>query len=84
MKRPTLKIIGIEGGEEEGGGEGGEGGGEIQVKSTEKYFQQNHRRKEIKVQEYKTWNRLDQKRKSPCHIIIKMLNLPSKRRKSKH
>jgi hypothetical protein len=33
----------------------------------------------IKVQEtYRTLNRLEQKRRSPCHIIIKTLNVKNK------
>ena len=54
-----------------------------------KYFHQNHRRKRFqpkeidadkKIQGYRTPIRLDQKRKSTCHIIIITQNLENKER----
>ena len=76
MKRPNLRIIGIEEGEQ------------VQLKSTENIFnkiiEENfpNLKKDMpmKIQEaYRTPIRLDQK-KSPCHIIIKTLNIQSKKR----
>lgn len=75
MKRKNLRIIGIEEGEE------------TQVKGTEnilnKIIEENipNLMKEIviKVQKaYRTLNRLDQKRKSLWHIIIKTANIQKK------
>jgi hypothetical protein len=71
MKRPNLRIIGIEEGEE------------IRVKGTENIFNKvieeiffNLKKMHIKVQEaYKIPNSLDQKRKYLSHIIIKILNV---------
>lgn len=42
-----------------------------------KYFQLNHRRKE---EAFRTLNRLDQKRNSSCHIIIKTPSIQNKER----
>ena len=71
MKRPNLRIIGVEEGEE------------LRIKSPEnisnKTIEENFSNLKnnipMKVQEaYRTLNRLDQK-KSPCHIIIKTQNI---------
>ncbi|KAL6042861.1 hypothetical protein STEG23_007546, partial [Scotinomys teguina] len=77
MKRPNLRIIGIEEGEE------------YQLKGTENIFnkiiEENfpNLKKEppIKIQEaYRTPNRLDPQKKSSRHIIIKTLNIQNKER----
>ena len=77
MKRPNLRIIGIEEGED------------LQLKGPENIFnkiiEENfpNLKKElpIKVLEaYRTPNKLDQKRKSPRHIIIKTLSIQNKER----
>ena len=70
MKRPNLKVIEIE--------EGKETQFKVQeifsTKSYKKFFLTQEKSK--KVQEtYKTPNRLDEKRKSSGHIIIKTLNI---------
>ena len=74
MKRPSLRIIRIE-------------EGEVQLKSIENMFdkiiEENfpNLKKDMpmKIQEaYRTPNRLDPKRKSPCHIIVKTLNIQNK------
>ena len=71
MKRPILRIIGL-------------GGEEVRLKSTEniynKIIDENFpilkKDMHMKIQEtYRTPNRLDQKKKSPCHIITKTLNI---------
>ena len=74
MKRPSLIIIGIKEGEE------------IKVKGTENIFNKiieenfiNLKEKLEKLQKpYLTQNRLDQKTKSPCHIIIKTIKNENK------
>ena len=43
-------------------------------------FPQPKERESINTEAYRTPNRLDQKRKSSCHIIIKTLNLQNKER----
>ncbi|KAL6088664.1 hypothetical protein STEG23_010198 [Scotinomys teguina] len=77
MKRPNIRIIGIEEGEE------------YQLKGTENIFnkiiEENfpNLKKEppIKIQEaYRTPNRLDPQKKSSRHIIIKTLNIQNKER----
>ena len=78
MKRPNLRIIGVEEGEE------------LQLKGPENIFNKTieenfpNLKKDIpmKVQEaYRTTNRLDQKiKKSPHHIVIKMQNIQNKER----
>ncbi|KAL6090872.1 hypothetical protein STEG23_021833 [Scotinomys teguina] len=77
MKRPNIRIIGIEEGEE------------YQLKDTENIFnkiiEENfpNLKKEppIKIQEtYRTPNRLDPQKKSSRHIIIKTLNIQNKER----
>ncbi|KAL6049826.1 hypothetical protein STEG23_009929 [Scotinomys teguina] len=77
MKRPNIRIIGIEEGEE------------YQLKGTENIFnkiiEENfpNLKKEppIKIQEaYRTPNRLDPQKKSSHHIIIKTLNIQNKER----
>ena len=77
MKRPNLKIIGIE--EEE-----------TRIKGTKNIFskiiQENfpNLKKLIKIQEtYRTPNKPDQRQNSPHHIIIKTLNVQNKRKNSK-
>ncbi|KAL6084097.1 hypothetical protein STEG23_018682 [Scotinomys teguina] len=76
MKRPNIRIIGIEEGEE------------YKLKGTENIFnkiiEENfpNLKKEppIKIQEtYRTANRLDPQKKSSRHIIIKTLNIQNKR-----
>ena len=76
MKRPTLRIIGIE-------------EGEVQLKSTkdifnkiiEENFLNLKKDMHMKIQEaYRTQNKLGQKKKSPQHIIIKTLNIQNKER----
>ena len=71
MKRPNLRIVGIE-------------EGEIQLKNTENIFNKIIEKnfpnlkedKYMKIQEaYRKTNRLDFKKKSPCHIIVKALNI---------
>ncbi|KAL6030381.1 hypothetical protein STEG23_024291 [Scotinomys teguina] len=77
MKRPNIRIIGIEEGEE------------YQLKGTENIFNKiieenfNYLKKEppIKIQEaYRTPKRLDPQKKSSFHIIIKTLNIQNKER----
>ena len=77
MKRPNLRIIGIEEGEVS------------QIKVPEKMFnkivQENfpNLKKEMTInikEGYRTPNRLDEKRKSSHHIIIKILNVQNKER----
>ena len=73
MKKPSLRIIGIGIGK----------GEETQVKGTENIFNKiteencpNLKDIPIKVQEaHRTLKRLEQKRKSPHHIIIKTPNI---------
>jgi hypothetical protein len=73
MKRPYLRIIGIEEGEDS------------QFNGPENIFDKiienfPNLKKAINVQEaYRTSNRLDQKRKSPYRIIIKTLNLQNRK-----
>ena len=43
-------------------------------------FPQPKERESINTEAYRTPNRLDQKRKSSCHIIIKTLNVQNKER----
>ena len=73
MKRPNLFIIGIEEGEE------------VQLKIREnifnkiieKNFPNLKKDMQLKIKEaYR--NRQDQKQNSPCHILIKMLNIQNK------
>ena len=76
MKRPNLKIIGLE-------------EGKLQLKGTKNIFnkiiEENfpNLKKDVpmKTQEaYRTPNRLDQEKKSPHHIIINTLNMQNKER----
>jgi hypothetical protein len=76
MKRPNLRIIGIE--DEETQLQGPEN---IFNKTIEENFSSLKKEMTINIQEaYRTPNRLDQKRKSSCHIIIKPLNVQNKER----
>ena len=77
IKKPNLRIIGIEEGEE------------LQIKGPENIFNKIIEENfpilkndiPMKVQEaYRTPNRLDQKKTSPCHIIIKTQNIQIKER----
>jgi hypothetical protein len=68
MKRPNIRIIGIEENEDS------------QLKGPENVFNLK-KEMDIKVQEaYRTPNKWDQKRKSSLHIIIKTLNAQSQER----
>jgi hypothetical protein len=67
LKRPDPRIVGIEG--EESSLQGPEN---ILEKFIEEKFSNLKKEKPINIQEiYRTPIRLDQKIKSPCHIIIK-------------
>jgi hypothetical protein len=77
MKRSNLRIIGVKEGEEYQL----KGPGNIFNNIIEENFPNLKREMAIKVQEtYRTPNRLDQKRNSSCHIIIKTLNAQNKER----
>ena len=77
MKRPNLKIIGIEKGEESQL----KGPENIFNKIIEEKFPNIKKKMAINVQEaYRTPNTLNQKKKSSCHIIIKTLNAQNKER----
>jgi chromosome segregation ATPase len=77
MKRPNLRIIGIEENEDSSSKN-------LKMSST-KIIEENvpilKKKMAIKVQEaYRTPNKWDQKRKSFCHIIAKTLNTQKKKR----
>jgi hypothetical protein len=77
MKRPTLKIIGIEENEDSQL----KGPENVFTKIIEENFPNLKKEMDIKVQEvYRTPNKWDQKRKSSRHIIMKTLNAQSKKR----
>jgi hypothetical protein len=72
MKRPNLRITGIEGGEDSQF----EGPENIFNTITEEHFPNRKKHMAINIKEaYRTQNRLDQKRKSFWHIIIKTRNV---------
>jgi hypothetical protein len=77
MKRPILRIIGVEEGQK------------VPTPKPRSYFQENHRRKIFNLKKkmpinihgaYRTPIILDEKRKSTHHKIIKTLNLYNKER----
>jgi hypothetical protein len=75
MKRPNLRIIGIE----ENKDSQLKGLENVFNKIMEENFLNLKKEMDIKVQEaYRTPNKWDQKRKCSCHIIIKTLNAQSK------
>ena len=75
MKRPSLRIIDIEEGEETKL----KGAEKIFNKIIEENFPNLKKDMPMKVQEaYRTPNRVDHKRKSPSHIIIKAPNVQNK------
>ena len=77
MKRPNLRIIGIEENEDSQL----KGPENVFNKIIEENFPNLKKEMAIKVQEaYRTPNKWDQKRKSSCHIIIKILNAKSNER----
>jgi hypothetical protein len=76
MKRPNLKIIGIE--EEDSQLKGPE---KIFNKIIEEKFPNLKKEMPMNIQEtYRTTNRVDQKRKSFPHIIIRTINVQNKER----
>ncbi|CAH7484839.1 AABR07011733.1 [Phodopus roborovskii] len=77
MKRPNLRIIGIEEGEEAQL----KGAENIFNKIIEENFPNLKKDMPMKVQEaYRTPNRLDQRKKTPRHIIIKTPSIQNKER----
>ena len=77
MKRPNLRIIGIEENEDSQL----KGPGNVFNKIIEENFPNLKKEMIIEMDEaYKTPNKWDQKRKSSCHIIIKTLNPQNKER----
>jgi uncharacterized coiled-coil protein SlyX len=77
MKRPNLRIIGIEENEESQF----KGPENVFNKIIEENFPNLKKEMDIKVQEaYRTPNKWDYKRKSSCYIIIKTLNAQSKKK----
>jgi hypothetical protein len=74
MKRPNLKIIGIEGGKESYL----QGPEDIFNKIIDEKFPNLKKEMQISIQEVHRTVRFDQKRKSSCHIIIKAINMPNK------
>ena len=77
MKRPNLRIIGIEENEDSQF----KGPENIFNKIIEENFLNLKKEVAIKVQDtYRTPNKWDQKSKSSCHIIMKTLNVQNKER----